>query len=279
MHPSVNPFFREYRQKEIPQEAQEHIAKTVQTLEEVAPNTIKHLNPIHAIPKGNPEAPRGWRIIVNNSWPPATSVNDLIPDYFKRCELPTFQQVLQWLMALGSKAFVAAIDLTQAWKQLRIAPEDRWMLCWQYNGKFYQEKGLPFGLAIAVRLFTIFNKGYAHAVKTSLPATIPEDQLGTPIAIHYIDDITMGARSEVATAALLQHYLRRSEELGLRINAEKTQTPTQTPLILGFDYDLKRQTISIPDEKRQRLRGLLERTFCFFLRIVKWLLYFRDSFA
>ena len=32
-----------------------------------------HLNPVHIIPKGDPKNPRGWRTIVNNSWP----INDV----------------------------------------------------------------------------------------------------------------------------------------------------------------------------------------------------------
>ena len=54
-----------------------------------------HLQPIYAIPKGSRAQPRGCRLIVHNSFPDGSSVNDLIPDCFKKCELPTFQQVVE----------------------------------------------------------------------------------------------------------------------------------------------------------------------------------------
>ena len=48
-----------------------------------------HLNPVYVIPKGDPANPRGWRLIVNNSFPSGTSVNR----YFKKSTLPTFANV------------------------------------------------------------------------------------------------------------------------------------------------------------------------------------------
>ena len=37
--------------------------------------------------------------------------------------------------------------------------------------------------------------------------------------------------------------------LGLTFNNGKNQEPTQTPIYLGFQYDLKNQTIAIPERK------------------------------
>ena len=137
------------------------------------------------------------------------------------------------------------------------------MLCWKFKGKVYMELGAPFGLACIVRVFTVFDRGLEWVVIRDLPPELPAKDLVRQQSLLYIDDITLGAKTEASCRIFLDHYQSTCKKLGLEINCAKTQQPTQRPVVLGFQYDLREQSITIPEEKRRKLRNLLERVSTF----------------
>ena len=101
-----------------------------------------------------------------------------------------------------------------------------------------------------------------NALKHILDETMPTNlkkQLGNRAwFIAYIDDMTIVAPNRSICADLLQHVLHQFELLGLIINTKKTQQPTQTPKILGYLYDIRSCSISIPKDKADDISSTMK---------------------
>ena len=253
-HPSMWPYGGDYRQRNFTSYEKNEIAQTIikwlskGVVYEVVNPAHVHLQPIYSIPKGSRAHPRGCRLIVHNSFPEGSSVNDLIPECFKKCELPTFQQVVEWMRELGDQGWLAIMDLESAWKQLRTHPEDIWMLGWYFEGRYFVDASASFGLAHIVRNFTIIDECIEFGFLNSIPKELVQ-KLQHRKFMAYIDDFAVGARSKMDCKILFEALQQLCEKLGLAFNKSKNQEPTQKPTYLGFQYDLQIQSIAIPERK------------------------------
>ena len=253
-HPSMWPFIGNYKQRNFTQYERNEIAQTIikwlqmGVVYEVENPMHVHLQPIYAIPKGSRAQPRGCRLIVHNSYPGGTSVNDLIPECFKKCSLPTFQQVVEWMKELGTQGWIAVMDLESAWKQIRTHPEDIWLLGWYFEGRYFVDVSASFGLAHVVRNFTIIDEGIHFGFLKNIPEELKQ-RLQCRKFMAYVDDFAVGAKSKSDCEKLLHILQQLCGKLGLAFNPDKNQLPTQTPTYLGFIYNLNQQTISIPQRK------------------------------
>ena len=198
--------------------------KAMGVLKEVEYSPRFQLNPIHVIPKGDPKKPRGFRVIVNNSYPKGISVNDIIPDFCKKCTLLTFEDIVQWVMKLGPGGYVAAMDLSEAWKQFRILPSDTWMSAWVFEGRIFIETSLPFGFGAAVKIFTWIDKSilWIFLKRVKEKGVVDLRKENSKIVIFYIDDLSVGTKSKKACARLFEELVSTCTELGLKFNPKKT---------------------------------------------------------
>ncbi|KAL0201521.1 hypothetical protein M9458_004708, partial [Cirrhinus mrigala] len=120
-----------------------------------------------------------------------------------------------------------SVDLKDAYFHIQIAPRHRRFLRFAFEGRAYQFKVLPFGLALAPRTFT----------KCINAALSPLRQSGIRI-LNYLDDWLVIAQSrdtlENHKCQLLEHLKR----LGLTINVQKSKLrPMQNIAFLGMDLD------------------------------------------
>ena len=108
-------------------------------------------HPVTVIPKRT----GGHRPIINLSYPNKLSVNDGIPDVFRRCSLPSTSRVMDLIHTIGPEGWVAAIDLKDAWKQFHILPEHQFFFGWCWKGFRVVETRFPFGWAQPVNNFGV----------------------------------------------------------------------------------------------------------------------------
>ena len=87
-----------------------------------------------------------WRIIMDHSSPNGSSVNDFISkDDFALFYLPTFDQALTLVARYGTNALMAKLDIT-IFRLCPVRLEDRELLGIYWQGEFYVDLRLPFGL-------------------------------------------------------------------------------------------------------------------------------------
>ena len=149
---------------------------------------------------------------------------------------------------LGNQRWLAVMDLESAWKQIRTHPEDIWMLGWYFEGRYFVDVSASFGLAHVVQNFTIIDECIEFGFLKTIPKELTR-RLQHRKFMAYIDDFSVGARNQADCKMLFTIFQQLCESLGLTFNKDKNQEPTQVPTYLGFQYDLRNQTISIPERK------------------------------
>ena len=157
-----------------------------------------HVSPMMLRDKKNTDEKR---VIVDLSWPIGQSVNSSIPyDTYEgspfTLSLPTAEDLAQAILAVPPTAYLYSLDLSRAYRQLRIDPQEWPLLGLIWKGAFYFDRALAFGgrwLAAACQRVTNSLKHImAHAGAAIWP---------------YLDDIA-GLAADETTAHVDFNHLR-----------------------------------------------------------------------
>ena len=144
-------------------------------------------------------------------------------------------------------AWLASIDISQAYHSLTIRPCDRDLLQFKFQGERYRYTCLPNGVSCGPRIFTRIMKAVMSYLRQEFNLLL----------CYYIDDtILIGdSPSDVERAVNLTWLTLTS--LGFTINSQKSVLiPTQKLQFLGFDIDSANLSVSVPQAKVQKILGL-----------------------
>lgn len=148
---------------------------------------------------------------------------------------------------LTPHCFLAKLDLKDAYYLVAIRPCSRKYLRFYFREKLYEFTCLPFGLCTAPLIFT----------KMLKPVLANLRGAGWQ-SIVYLDDFLLFGQSYEqcifnvsATSTLLR-------DLGFLFSPKKCTFPPVTRCtFLGFEFDSIKMTMSLPNEKREKLRRLV----------------------
>jgi hypothetical protein len=167
-----------------------------------------------------------------------------------------FDDITNMILRAGKGCFLFKKDVKDAFRIIPIAPADRWLLGFMWNGVYYKENCLPFGLATAPILFNLF----AEALHWIL-----ESFLLLQFLLHYLDDFIAALPKYEATAQRIQsfhdEYKHMTDILGVPRNDEKDVQGTCI-IILGYEFDSVAQTARLPTEKLAKARQLATDASC-----------------
>ena len=181
-----------------------------------------------------PKRDGGWRPIIN-----LQKLNNYIHcPHFKMENIFSLRDILKkgdWL---------AKIDLKDAYLTVPMAEVHRKYLRFQWQGKIYEFKSLPFGLASAPLAFT----------KLLRPVVAFLRQRGVRLVV-YLDDILLMAE----TPELLQQHLQLTTslltDLGFLLNLKKCiLTPCRRIEFLGFIVDSLTFSLYVPPDKIAKIK-------------------------
>ena len=183
------------------------------------------------------------RVILNLSAPNDLSVNSGIPteSYLGipfKLKLPSARDFKALIIQHGPGCLLWSHDLSRGYRQLRSDPLDWPLLGIQWQGKYYFDCSIPFGLRFGAKCMQD---------TTSAVATILQHE-GFP-TLAYIDDLA-GVHQDPVTAN--KGFLRTRlllHELGLQEARDKATTPSTSMTWLGIHFDTVAMTMSIPPEK------------------------------
>ena len=209
------------------------------------------INPIpncHVSPfmtREKPNAPNR-RMIIDLSWPKNASVNmgvdknSYLGSEFS-LTFPTIDDITKELVKNGPGCHIYKIDVSRAFRHLKIDPGDYDLLGLRWDAAFF-DTCLPFGsrhgsqnsqrVSDAVR-YALHSHGYRF--------------------INYIDDFFGYGTPDVARRSYdcLHNVIER---LGLTISEKKLVVPTTSAVCLGVLIDTVKGTVAIPDEKMRQIR-------------------------
>lgn len=139
--------------------------------------------------------------------------------------------------------FFCTIDLKNAYYTIPVHPAHKKYLKFSFQKQTYCFNCLPFGLATAPWVFT----------KILKPVLARFRSQGITLVIYLDDCIILGKNYEecLRFTNIVKSQL---EDLGFVINEEKSHLhPSQTCKFLGFVFNSKNMTLSLPAEKRKSL--------------------------
>ncbi len=128
-----------------------------------------------------------------------------------------------------------------------ILPRHRPFLRFAFEGRTYQYKVLPFGLALSPRVFTKVVEG----------ALVPMREQGIRI-LNYLDDWLILAQSREQLCEHRDLVLSHLSQLGLQVNWEKSKlAPVQRISFLGMELDSVEQSARLTEERAQSVLNCL----------------------
>ena len=189
------------------------------------------------------------RVIIDLSWPKGYSVNDGVEkDGYMgsefRLTFPTLDDLTQRLVKLGRGAHIYKIDVSRAFRHLKVDPFDYDLLGLTWGGT-YVDTCLPFGTRHGSQFFQRTSDAVRYVMR----------QMNYDI-INYIDYFLGYGTPSVADASF-HALLDVMAKLGLTISQKKLVRPTTKAICLGIEVDTVAGTVAIPPDKLADVKAMV----------------------
>ncbi|HVX01000.1 MAG TPA: reverse transcriptase domain-containing protein, partial [Candidatus Babeliaceae bacterium] len=206
------------------------------------------VSPIGAVPKGG-----SWdriRVIHHLSYPKGgDSINANIAD--DELKLDSFDQACDAIRSFGIKpCLLIKLDVEAAYKQVPVHPDDRPLLGFKWQGKYYYELVLPFGLKSSGARWELFARALKYFFR---------HHLGIKLVIVYVDDFLFVVPDEVTGNIQKAAAMKLATELGIPMATDegKNYGPTTCLTFLGIELDTVSREMRLPTAKLLLLQQLL----------------------
>ena len=213
---------------------------------QVPPFPVYQCSGIGSVPKKNGKL----RIIHHLSAPEGTSVNDFISRDDFSLSYITIDDAVKAIMEYGVGALLTKLDIRNAFRLIPVRPEDRPLLgiCWE--GLYYFESVLPFGLRSSPYIFDRVASAIEWAIKTNC---------SIKHLMHYLDDYLHVSPPSHSLATKYKNIIVSAfEYLSVPLASEKLEGPVTSLTFLGITLDTVRMEARLPPEKLTELRLLTE---------------------
>jgi hypothetical protein len=153
--------------------------------------------------------------------------------------------------SLGANALLAKVDVKAAFRCIAVHPSDRWLLGMRWNGSFYADLALPFGMKSSPGIW----ERYASLAEWILK------RRGVKHVLHYVDDYLVGGAPESDECArAVDLIVAVFAELGIPINAAKLRlegVPATIVRFLGILIDSARMEARLDAERLEAIKAML----------------------
>lgn len=199
-------------------------------ISECKPSSDQYVSRVFLVPKANGK----MRFILN-----LKSLNKHInTQHFKLEDIRTCLKLISY------DCYVATLDLKDAYFLINIHPESRKFLRFLVDDKIYQFNVLPFGICTAPFIFTKLMKPIMKLLRSR-----------GFISSIYLDDIFLTGSSYDDCKQNVEFTESLLKSLGFIVNDEKSfKVPSKSCKYLGYIIDTHKWELSLPQEKRTRIR-------------------------
>lgn len=234
-----------------PQAVSDALAKEVSRGHTAGPFQEPPIQNLQCSPLGVvPKKDGTWRIIMDLSSPHGSSVNDFIPKETYTLHYATFDQALALVAQHGQNALMAKLDIKHAFRLCPVHPADLELLGIHWEGQYYIDLRLPFGLRSSPYLFNRLADAFEWILKNNYMITD---------LMHYLDDyFTVGPPNSKTCADNVKIMIRMASHLGIPLAPEKLEGPTTSLVFLGILIDTNRMETALPEDKLKELLAELQ---------------------
>jgi hypothetical protein len=198
-------------------------------------------SPIGLVPKHTDGIQSGWRVIFDLSSPEGASVNDGIPKEYGTLVYETLNDAIRLIAQAGKGAMLVKRDLKSAFRHIPVSPCDYWLLLFEWNGQFFVDIFLPFGLRTAPRIFNLFAEALHWVFETLFEWNVT----------HYLDDFLFVFPPNADVNLVSNQFDSVLTEFGLTKAIEK-DSEGSVVVHLGFEFDTQNMQVRLPSNKKQR---------------------------
>jgi len=198
-------------------------------------------SPLGLVPKMAEGKQMGWRRIHDLSFPHGNSVNDHIPPEFGTLQYETFKSAVLAIAKSGKGSKLMKRDLKSAFRAIPICIEDQWLFFFEWEGSYYQELFLPFGLRTAPFIFNLFGEAFQWILQRKYSWTLR----------RYLDDFLMIFPPDYNVATASEQFDGICGQLGFTEASEKRKDGTCVDY-LGLILDTVKMEARLPEEKKIR---------------------------
>ena len=197
---------------------------------------VMKLSPISVRVKPNGK----FRLLHDLSFPyDSNAVNKNIADRDARVDYPSIREAISIFNCLDS-LWLSKADLKDAYRQLPLAPDQYWLMGFRLEGAYYYDLRLPMGARSSCRIFERVSSALAFALKSSF---------GVRHIVKMLDDFLFIGDSKEECQRALDSFNSLCREINFPWAEEKTVAPTKRLTFLGYQLDVRRGTVSIPEDK------------------------------
>jgi len=192
-------------------------------------------SPIGAVQKKSNGEFTGWRRIHDLSYPTGSSVNDGIPRHFGSLKYQTLDDAIILIAKHGRGTTLHKRDLKDAFRKIPVSPYDYWLLLFEWEGEWFVDIFLPFGLSTAPFLFNMFAEGLHWILEHQFHQSI----------VHYLDDFLLVGGNDTTLFGRICNYLGLEEKPSKSIDGTVVD-------FTGIELDSDRMEARLPRDKHSR---------------------------
>ena len=205
------------------------------------PSDKHSCSPLGLTTKKTDSVQTGWRLIFDLSAPSRRSVNDGIPKGYGAISYESLAYAIKLVQEHGKGCKMIKRDLKSAFRHIPVAASDYWLLIFEWEGQYYVDMCLPFGLRTAPRIFNLF----AEAIHWIL-ASLHRWSLS-----HYPDDFFAVFPLGTNLTEKSEQFDKVINQLGFTKAIDKDEEGT-TVMHLGFEIDSEAMEVRLSQNKRDR---------------------------
>ena len=191
------------------------------------------------------------RLIQDLSFPrhpsPISSINSQVDSDKFPTSWGTFDTTSTLVLSLPEGCDAATFDISSAYRITPVRPDQQWGLVISWEGKFYVDRALPFGLASSAGVF--------GSVADLLVALYEHSHQFGPM-VKWVDDffvIRLPNQSWNET-----DFMDYTSKFGVPWSMRKLRPLNVIQRYIGFDWDLPNKSVSLPDEKKEAIIHLVD---------------------
>ena len=203
-------------------------------------------SPLGLVPKDGDS----YRLIQDLSFPRSgrsvASINSSINSDDFPTEWGSFDKASSLILSLPDGCLAATFDISSAYRITPVRPDQQWALVVHWDGRFYVDRALPFGLASSAGVF--------GSVADLLVAVYDHSKLFGPM-VKWVDDffpIRLPYQSWTES-----DFMMFTSRFGVPWSLKKLRPLRAVQRYIGFDWDLSRKAVSLPLDKLASMRELV----------------------
>ena len=179
-------------------------------------------------------------MILDLSSPDGHSVNDGIRKDNFTVQYMKVDDIIDGIVLLGRGTLLAKFDVKSAYRIIPVHPNDHYLLSMQWQGNYFVDMALHFGLRSAPYIFS----SVAGLVKWFL-----KKQYDVNFLLHYLDDFhTLSPPNSQTCQQNLDTCIQQFQDWGIPLHPDKLEGPSTLLTVLDIELDSLLLHARLPQE-------------------------------